>query len=330
MEYKSTLTYKDIIEIVNLLGEFKIDIPGSGLSGYREVFLLGRGSSGNATLFAKYIWEIYCGVISNIVHPFSIFNLKRPMDFRSRLLFSFSQSGKSPDIVKASKIIKKMGAKLIALTNEPQIKENPLASISDYHILLSSSKEIPVAATKSFILQLWAVLKISTFWLSGFSENKFTKCIKEIDYVINNFEKFYSEYKLDSLTDFSIVGFVGRGPFNAIAEDSALKFREMAMIHSLGYSAAEFLHGPVGSYGVNDFVIILSGDKKLTDDLLLVENKLKEKKVRYLILYPFSSNYPFNALSVDVFMKLVALKLSVKKGLNPDNPAGLSKVTRTI
>jgi glucosamine--fructose-6-phosphate aminotransferase (isomerizing) len=331
-KYTETLTYKDISEIPNLINQFDnaFKINKNIFKKYKEVYLLGRGSSGNATLFAKYVWEIYCGVISNIVHPFSIFNHKKKLDFNKRLLFSLSQSGRSPDIVKCSKIIKDMGAKLIGITNESDLKSNPLAKISEHHILLSNSKEIPVAATKSFILQLWAVLRLSNIMGASFGEKNFMKTQNKISDIIQNFETLYNRYKFDKILSDGMTGFVGRGPFNAIAEDSALKFREMAQIHSLGYSAAEFLHGPVGSFTSKDTVIILSGEKRLTDDLILVKEKLQEKRVNYIILEPFSDNYPFNALETDVFLKLTALKLAVKKGLNPDNPKGLSKVTYTL
>ncbi|MEF3280948.1 MAG: SIS domain-containing protein [Elusimicrobiota bacterium] len=329
-KYINTLTYKDISEIPILLERFNLPENLNKISKYREVFLLGRGSSGNATLFAKYIWEIYCGIISNIVHPFSIFNTKKKMNFSNKVLFSFSQSGKSYDIVKCSKIIKKMGGKIVAITNESKIKNNDLAKMSDIHILLSNSKEVPVAATKSFILQLWCILKLAKFFGANFKESIFKKTIEEINYLINNFEKIYNKTGFDLILESFIVGFVGRGPFNAVAEDSALKFREMAMTHSLGYSAAEFLHGPIGAYTKKDLVVILSRDKKLTEDLLLVKNKLDERGIKYIILTPFSENYPFNALSMDVFIKLCALKIAVTKGLNPDNPKGLKKVTYTI
>ena len=64
-----------------------------------------------------------------------------------------------------------------------------------------------------------------------------------------------------------MIGFVGRGPYNAVADDSELKFREMARAHALGYSAAEFLHGPVGAYTAKDFVFLFSRFQELPDDI---------------------------------------------------------------
>lgn len=332
MKKEDYLTYQDILQIPRLICEYdsKKYRLRDFISKPNEVFLLGRGSSGNATLFAKYIWESYCGIISNIVHPFSIFNLKKKLNMKKRTLFSFSQSGRSYDVVECSKRLKSMGATLISITNEPDIKKNKLAGISNFSIILSSSPEIAVAATKSFILQLWSVLRLSKEFGSGFSEKDFKRCLCEIEYVIKNYQKILKGIDLSVFLKSRVVAFVGRGPFNAVAEDSALKFREMAQIQSLGYSAAEFLHGPVGAFCSDDFVVILSGKKKLSKDLLLVEDKLKEKKVRYMFLTPFSDDYPFNALSVDVFIKLLAFELSLVKGLNPDNPKGLSKITHTF
>lgn len=329
---KHTLTYRDISEIPKLLVSFD-EINRSFpkfIKNYDEFFLIGRGSSGNATLFAKYIWESYCGKISNIVHPFSVFNLKKRFNMKGRIVFSFSQSGRSYDVVECSKRLKMMGASIVSVTNEPDIKKNALANISDHHILLSKSPEIPVAATKSFVLQLWTVLRLAQFMNGGFKENFFKKTITEIDKIIKNFDDYIKSIDLSVFLESRVVGFVGRGPYNAVAEDSALKFREMSGIQSLGFSAAEFLHGPVGAFSSDDCVVILSRNLKLTDDLKLVEKKLKEKSVKYLIIKPFSNNYPFNALGVDVFIKLIALNLATKKGLNPDTPAGLSKVTHTF
>jgi len=332
MDYRKTLTYSDLIEIPELLKNFKIDVNFKLFSLMKnEVFLLGRGSSGNATIFAKYIWEMYCGIISNFIHPYSVFNARKKLNFKDKILFSFSQSGKSPDIVKCSSIIKKYGAKIIAVTNEADLSKNKLARISDFHILLSNSKEIPVAATKSFILQLWLVFKIAKKLGADFSQKNFNLAILNIEKLIKDFDSIYEKENFyEILKNHNMVAFVGRGPFNAIAEDSALKLREIASKHSAGYSAAEFLHGPIGAYGKKDLVFLLSGDRKLTEDLLRVKNKLEERQTPLKIIYPFYNDYPFNALITDIFIKLVAVKFASSIGINPDIPKGLSKVTFTI
>lgn len=333
MDYRKTLTYDDICQIPSLLENFEIKIKNPGIlkSKDGEVFLLGRGSSGNATIFAKYIWEMSCGVIVNFIHPHSIFNAEKKLNFKNKTVWSFSQSGRSTDIVKCSSRLKKWGARLIAVTNEPDIKKNDLARISDFHILLSSSREIPVAATKSFELQLYCILKTALMWNGKLNKKELKRLPALCARLISSFEKLYAREGIGKLLkNSSLIGFVGRGPLNAIAEDSALKFREMSFRHSFGYSAAEFLHGPVGSYGKKDLVFILSSQKKLTEDLKKVADKLNERGTPFKIIYPFSALHPFNSILTDIFFKLCALKHACERGINPDAPKGLSKVTKTI
>ena len=102
MNPQDTLTYKDIMEIPALLEDFSrraSTLKACALkSKDRAVYLVGRGSSGNATLFAKYIWEGYAGVTASFIHPHSIFEARIPLHFKNHVVWAFSQSGKSRDI----------------------------------------------------------------------------------------------------------------------------------------------------------------------------------------------------------------------------------------
>ena len=89
-------------------------------------------------------------------------------------MWAFSQSGKSRDITATLNKLMGWGAKSVAVTNEANLKNNPLARLADTHILLSGSKEVPVAATKSFILQLWAVLWTAQIWSKCFKDKDFS------------------------------------------------------------------------------------------------------------------------------------------------------------
>jgi len=332
MKIENTLTYSDIREIPRLLHLFSERAQGlkkTALKGKNSsVYLVGRGSSGNATLFAKYIWEVYAGVITNFIHPHSIFEAKKPLNFKGQAVWAFSQSGKSEDITACLKLLKKWGAKTVAVTNEPLLAENPLARAANTRILLSNSKELPVAATKSFALQLWAVLWTAQIWSGCFGEEVFedTEGLLE-DFISGGFglPKDWARLKRAP-----IIGFVGRGPYNAVAEDSALKFREMSRSHAVGYSAAEFLHGPVGAYTSKDFVFCLSPSRKPPEDLLKVEKALEAGGAACEIVFPEGGKFPFNCLLTDIKMKMLALRLALEKGLNPDNPEGLKKVTLTF
>ncbi len=334
MKPEDTLTYSDIMEIPSLLEDFSrraVTLKNSVLkSREREVYLVGRGSSGNATLFAKYIWETYAGIITNFIHPHSIFEARIPLHFRGHAVWAFSQSGKSKDITACLKKLMGWGARGAAVTNEADLKANPLARLADTHILLSGSKEVPVAATKSFILQLWAVLWTAQVWSGCFKERDFKATILAVKGFLSSGYDPRKTVFWSKLKKAGVIGFVGRGPYNAVADDSALKFREMAKAHALGYSAAEFLHGPVGAYTSKDFVFLLSPSRKLPEDMEKVRLALEERKTPYHVIAPEQVKFPFNCLLADIQIKLTALHLSLAKGLNPDNPKGLNKVTQTF
>ncbi len=333
MNLRETLTWRDIAEIPSLLEAFSARAGALGRTAVRSsdrtVYLVGRGSSGTATLFAKYIWEEYAGTITNFIHPHSIFEARKPLNFRRAAVWAFSQSGRSQDIVACLRRLMGWGARGVAVTNEADLKNNPLARLAGRHILLSGSKELPVAATKSFILQLWAVLWTAQTWSRCFRPADFRSAVKAAAAAAQ--ETYGGEELVRRVKRANMLGFVGRGPFNAVAEDSALKFREMAMAHALGYSAAEFLHGPVGAYTKKDLVFLFSPSAAVPEDIKRVIKALKERGTPYkVVLPPRGVRFPFNCIPVDIRMKLLALRLALAKGLDPDNPRGLKKVTPTF
>ena len=330
---EETLTGKDIKEIPDLLEDFSSRVPQ--MKDYfirpesRVVYLLGRGSSSNATLFAKYIFEEYTGTITSFIRPHSIFEAKLPLNFKDSVVWAYSQSGRSPDIVECLRKLVSWGATGVAVTNEADISVNPLAQAAGRNILLSKSPELPVAATKSFILQLWVALWAAQTWNKCFDEKDFEDTVKIIRKLTErDFRETGSEY-VENLLNAGMIGFIGRGTYNAVAADSALKFREMARTHAVGYSAADFLHGPVGAYTENDFVFLLSPSSEIPDDLVRVQKALELRGVRYAVLYEHEGKSPFSRLVTDIRLKITALDLAIAKGLNPDAPKGLAKVTET-
>ena len=331
---KKTRTWKDITEIPALLeafsaGEAKSLKEKALKSSDGFVYLIGRGSSGNATLYAKYIWEIYAGVQVGFIHPHAVFEARREMDFRGKAVWAFSQSGQSPDVVECLKKLAGWGAETVAVTNEPDLRKNPLAEAAMRHILLSDSRETTVAATKTFALELWLSLWTAHVWSGCFKPEDFKKTAALAEECVSRSASedfdFWPELKKAGN-----VAFVGRGPLNAVAEDAALKFREMAGVHAEAHSAAEFLHGPIGAHGPNDLALLLSPEKKLPADLEKVKKALSERKSPWRAVSYAGVKPPFNSLLVDILLKIAALRLAVEKGLNPDTPQGLSKVTETF
>jgi len=339
MKMEDTLVWQDIMAIPDLLEEFSSraekELPSALLRGDDDsVHLVGRGSSGNATLFAKYVWEVFAGVRAEFVHPHAIFEAHHPLNFKGKAVWAFSQSGRSTDVVACLEKMKGWGARGVAVTNEPDLSQNPLARAADANIVLSHSKETAVAATKTFSLQLWLCLWAAQIWKTPFPETAFSDTVSAARSMLKNYEQFFSpqaRFKFWSdLNTAPVVAFVGRGPFYGIATDAALKFREMAGLHTEAFSAAEFLHGPIGAHGPKDLVFLLSPTPALPDDLDLVRKALEARGTVYHVLAPVACEPPFSAVLADIELKVAALRFSVERGLNPDKPRGLSKVTQTF
>jgi fructoselysine-6-P-deglycase FrlB-like protein len=86
----------------------------------------------------------------------------------------------------------------------------------------------------------------------------------------------------------------------------------------------------VGAYTPNDLVFLLTPSDRLPEDLRKVRLALKERGTPYHIVKPGALKFPFSCIPVDIRMKRLALRLALAKGLNPDNPKGLNKVTQTF
>ncbi len=331
-----TLTWKDIHEIPSLLQNFSRDarerLEGKILKADdSSVYLIGRGSSGNATLFAKYIWETYAGVRTDFIHPHAIFEAKLPLNFKDKAAWAFSQSGQSTDVVECLRRMMSWGAKGVAVTNEADPAKNTLASIADRHILLSSSPETVVAATKSFSLQLWLCLWTAQIWANCFDSADFDGAAALVERAIENSRAPENFPWWGDLQKAPVVAFVGRGPLYAVAADAALKFREMAQVHASAYSAAEFLHGPIGAHGAKDLVLLLSpSSSTLPQDIEKVRKALSDRGTVHHVIGQEGGPLPFGALALDASLKLAALNFAVSRNLDPDRPKGLKKVTPTI
>ena len=338
MDIRKTKTWRDIREIPELLETFSQKAPqrlrGCVLKSAQDcVHLVGRGSSDNATLFAKYIWETHAGVRAQFIHPHAIFEAQRPLNFRGQVVWAFSQSGRSTDVVECLKRLVSWGAKGVAVTNEPDPLKNPLAAAAHRHILLSGSRERGVAATKTFTLELWLALWTSRLWCGWPASSELAEVPGLLARFLERPENFPPAGRFADvwpcLKQAPILAFVARGPFYAIAKDAALKFREMAGVHALAHSAADFLHGPIAAYGPKDIVFLLSPSRAVPDDLARVRQALRRRGAQERVLAPAAGETPMSALLLDVELKLAALALAVEKGLNPDRPRGLRKVTKT-
>ena len=118
---------------------------------FSTVQVLGRGTSGNASLFLKYLIEVKLGILVADASPSTTSIYKSPIAMRNNLLIGMSQSGKSTDLVEFARTAIASGAYFVAMTND---STSPLAQLAHHHIDLGVGPELAVAATKSYSSEL--------------------------------------------------------------------------------------------------------------------------------------------------------------------------------
>jgi glutamine---fructose-6-phosphate transaminase (isomerizing) len=295
---------------------------------------IARGSSDHAAGFLKYAFELTAGlpVVSLAPSVASIYGAR--LDLSDAASLSISQSGQSPDLLATTHMAGLGGALTLALTNNAS---SPLAEMAECAIDIAAGPEISVAATKSFVSSIVAGLLVLARWqqdrgletaLARLPEAAQKAIACDWDALTGPLDADRSLYVL------------GRGPALAIAGEAALKFKETCGLHAEAYSAAEVLHGPVALVQKRFLVLTLAARDKAEASAITVAEGLagegaavfltsngakKSQKLAFVAtghpltdaLCPIISFYGF----VEAYAR--------HRGLNPDRPPRLRKVTET-
>ena len=290
------------------------------------VMIIGRGSSDHAGVFGKYLIEIEAGIPVCAAAPSVASVYGKTLDLKGALVIVISQSGRSPDIIAQAKMAKAAGGYCIALVND---ESSPLTEIVDDFIPLKAGEEVSVAATKSYLATLSALLQLTANW----SQN--TGLIQALDTLPSALQAMVeSDAQLtpESLENVKNMVVLGRGLGYAVTKEMALKLKEVSSIHAEAFSSAEFLHGPVTL--VEQGLAILDcavhdesarAHQEQIDEVVERGADLVHLKQLDLAIHPRLA-----PLVVLQRFYLDVAKVAVSKGFNPDEPKGLKKVTRTI
>ena len=300
----------------------------------RGVVTYARGSSDHAATFAKYAIETRVGALTCSAAPSIASVYRKSPDMSGMLSLAISQSGRSPDIVTAMTTAGKTGALTVALVND---EDSPLAELCDVTVPLRAGDEHSVAATKSYIASLSAILQLVAAWSAD--EPLAEELASASELLADAWHSDWSPL-VDCLADVQGLYVIGRGPGLGAAQEAALKFKETCGIHAEAFSAAELRHGPMALVGPDFPLLVLrqsdeSGEG--TDELV---RDVLERGAPVLIAggtavgavaLPVPSAHPL----VEPMLQIQALyraanALSLARGLDPDRPPHLTKVTETL
>ncbi len=293
-----------------------------------------RGSSDHAANYLKYAAELSAGIPVASLGPSiaSIFGARLKLDRATCI--AISQSGKSPDIVKMAETAREGGALTVALTNTA---DSPLADASDEVIDILAGAERSVAATKTFVNSVVAGLAL------------LAECIED-DGLRSALAALPGQLEAARNCDWSALCeatdgheslfILGRGPSLAIAGEAALKFKETSSVHAEAYSSAEVMHGPVSIVGGGFPVLALAARDAAEHSIVGAADELTAKGASVFVTSDAAATarqLPFTttghtltdplALIVSFYAFIEAF--ARRRGLDPDHPTHLRKVTET-
>jgi glucosamine--fructose-6-phosphate aminotransferase (isomerizing) len=300
----------------------------------RFVVSVARGSSDHAASFLKYAIELTAGIPVASVGPSiaSIYGARLKLD--GTVCLSISQSGKSPDIVAMAKQAKAGGALTVALTNTP---DSPLARASDFPIDILAGPERSVAATKSFVNSAVAGLALMAHCTD---DGELLAALKRLPGALRQAVACDWIDIADALEGERSLFILGRGPSYAIACEAALKFKETCGMHAEAYSAAEVMHGPLALVGPGFPVLALAARDASEASVAETADALAAKGAEVFItslrsgqahqLPHVATGHPLtDPLPLIVSFYAFVEALARRRGLNPDEPRNLRKVTET-
>ena len=300
----------------------------------KYVVTIARGTSDCAALYSTYIFAKHLGLPTYSMPPSIITLEQSKFDFSEALVIVISQSGKSTDLVECEKKSRLMGARTVIITNNV---DSPIVKEANYFLNMFAREEKSVAATKTFTQTLLVLIKLVFICLGKKNINDDIKKLSEI--IVND---SINEWNTDIIDKSINTGFIiGRGVGFALSNEISLKFKELCQEMIEPFSSAEVMHGPK-SLIENSFKLFLLGMNDKSG--LTVNNDVHELKNYTNLIYEMSSNknvksdffYPSNKIleldSVILMSKFYPLiiRYTISKGLNPDEPRYLTKVTQTF
>lgn len=309
---------------------------GAGLREAPPISLLtvARGSSDHAAHYMAYLIMARLGRLVTSL-PMSLITL-----YQSRIVcdglvsMAFSQSGQSPDLVAPTRFLRSGGARTVAFVNDAA---SPLAQAAQWVFPLHAGAEQSVAATKSYIAQLVAGARVTAAWQD---DAELQRAIAALPGALEQAVQQRWQPAIDALADADKLFVIGRGTGLAIAMEAALKFKEVCGIQAEAFSGAEVKHGPMALVEQGYPLLVFAPRGPAHHGLLALADEMRQRGARVLLAAPAGtpgSELPLVAAGTEDLDPITAIQsfypmveaLARARGLDPDRPRHLAKVTRT-
>jgi len=299
----------------------------------RAVVTCARGSSDHAATYAKYLIETRTGVLTASAAPSVSSVYQSAQRLQDCLFIAISQSGRSPDLIASTRAAAASGAITLALVNAA---DSPLARAVHHCLPLHAGPELSVAATKSYIATLGALVALVAEWTR---DAGLRAAFEAAPALLEQAWGLDWSGALPALVSASHLYVIGRGLGLGVAQELALKCKETCGLHAEAFSGAEVRHGPQALLDPRFGALLLAQHDPTHDGIEALGADLAARGVRVLAagcvprgaqLLPTLAADPAiePLLLVQSGYRLIA-RLAVARGHDPDRPPYLAKITET-
>jgi len=307
----------------------------------RYVFLAARGTSDNAGRYANYLWGALNSLPLALATPSLFTFYKQPPKLEGALVVGVSQSGQSPDIVSVIEEGRRQGCLTLAITNVP---ESPMAKAAELVLDIQAGEEKSIAATKTYTTELMAIAMLSAALCAD------QACWRELGKVSSWAEKaLLQDTPIARMAEryryMRQCVVLGRGFNYCTAFEWALKLKELTYIVAEPYSTADFQHGPIAMVEGGFPVLAVAPHGKVFDTMLEMLGHLRGNQSAELVVIsddkrplslaqspiPLPEGMPewLSPIVAILPAQLFAYHLTRAKGLNPEKPRTIGKITET-
>jgi glucosamine--fructose-6-phosphate aminotransferase (isomerizing) len=304
------------------------------LSEAKQLIFVGCGTSRHAALIGRYAFSKIGRTFSDVVMGSEFTYFSDSID-KNTIVFAISQSGETADVMDGIRLAKENGAKIFSLVN---VVGSSLARASDRVLNMNCGPEIGVAATKSFTSQLCLLYQLAFAMDNKLHEGK--DKLRKMSFRVESDLDYYSNFiptlanKMSRKKDFY---YIARGINFAVANEGALKLKEIAYVHAEGVPSGELKHGTLALIEKGTPVIAICPTDYTFEDSLA---NIMEVKARggYVIGLSDSHSMMFDEciniakteeilypLVTTIPLQIFAYYSALARGLNPDKPRNLAK-----
>lgn len=313
------------------------------------IVMVARGTSDNAALFGRYLLEAVGGIPVSLAAPSVTTLYQSKMRWENALVVGLSQSGESTDTNLYLDAARKAGAMTIGITNE---MDSSITRVVDEVFYVHAGREKSVAATKTYTGQMMALYLLAYAMGAPIRPASLERLPEVAERALTLKEEIRRLSERYRYMNNAVV--VGRGLNYANAFEFALKMMETCYVVAERFSGADFMHGPIALVERAFPVFLFVPPGPTLESSVVMLRKLKELEAETIVITQASykdirlmatrsiglpgkpvgaGGGPDDLMTPVPYIipaQLFAAFLAEQKGLDPDHPRTLSKVTKTI